>query len=96
MMITIEDLTKRYGAVTALHQLSFELQPGIVGLVGANGAQYRRGGVGSPRASGSSRRRRPPDGSSESSRAASSAWPSSLSRYRMRRATMPTDVALMG
>jgi ABC-2 type transport system ATP-binding protein len=38
MMITIEDLTKRYSAVTALHELSFELQPGIVGLVGANGA----------------------------------------------------------
>ena len=38
MMITIEDLTKRYSAVTALDQLRFELQPGIVGLVGANGA----------------------------------------------------------
>jgi len=38
MMITIEDLTKRYSAVTALDRLSFELQPGIVGLVGANGA----------------------------------------------------------
>jgi ABC-2 type transport system ATP-binding protein len=38
MMITIEDLTKRYAAVTALDQLSVELQPGIVGLVGSNGA----------------------------------------------------------
>src|SRR4051795_9218941 len=38
MMISIENLTKRYSAVTALDQLSFELQPGIVGLVGANGA----------------------------------------------------------
>jgi ABC-2 type transport system ATP-binding protein len=38
MMITIENLTKRYGAVTALDGLSFELQPEIVGLVGANGA----------------------------------------------------------
>jgi ABC-2 type transport system ATP-binding protein len=37
-MITIADLTKRYGAVTALDQLTFEIQPGIVGLVGANGA----------------------------------------------------------
>jgi ABC-2 type transport system ATP-binding protein len=38
MMITIENLTKRYAAVTALDQLSVELEPGIVGLVGANGA----------------------------------------------------------
>jgi ABC-2 type transport system ATP-binding protein len=38
MMITIEGLTKRYAAVTALDQLSVELQPGIVGLVGSNGA----------------------------------------------------------
>jgi ABC-2 type transport system ATP-binding protein len=38
MMISIEDLTKRYSAVTALDRLTFELQPGIVGLVGANGA----------------------------------------------------------
>jgi ABC-2 type transport system ATP-binding protein len=38
MMITIEDLTKRYAAVTAVDRLSVELQPGIVGLVGSNGA----------------------------------------------------------
>src|SRR3954471_20528762 len=38
MMITIEDLTKRYSAVTALDRLSFRIEPGIVGLVGANGA----------------------------------------------------------
>jgi ABC-2 type transport system ATP-binding protein len=38
MMITIGDLTKRYGSVTAINHLSFEVEPGIVGLVGANGA----------------------------------------------------------
>jgi ABC-2 type transport system ATP-binding protein len=31
-------LTKRYQDVTALEDLSIELQPGIIGLVGANGA----------------------------------------------------------
>ena len=38
MMISIQDLTKRYAAVTALDRLTVELEPGIVGLVGANGA----------------------------------------------------------
>jgi ABC-2 type transport system ATP-binding protein len=38
MMITIGELTKRYGPVTALDHLSFSIEPGIVGLVGANGA----------------------------------------------------------
>jgi ABC-2 type transport system ATP-binding protein len=38
MMITVGELTKRYGPVTALDHLSFEIEPGIVGLVGANGA----------------------------------------------------------
>jgi ABC-2 type transport system ATP-binding protein len=38
MMISIQDLSKQYGAVTALDRLSVDLEPGIVGLVGANGA----------------------------------------------------------
>jgi ABC-2 type transport system ATP-binding protein len=38
VMIAVEGLTKRYGTVTALEDLSVELQPGIVGLVGSNGA----------------------------------------------------------
>jgi ABC-2 type transport system ATP-binding protein len=38
MMISIQDLSKRYAAVTALDRLSVDLEPGIVGLVGANGA----------------------------------------------------------
>jgi len=38
MMISVENLTKRYGAVTALDGLSFTVEPGVVGLVGANGA----------------------------------------------------------
>jgi ABC-2 type transport system ATP-binding protein len=39
-MSTIEvgDLTKRYGTVTALEGLTFSLERGIVGLMGANGA----------------------------------------------------------
>jgi ABC-2 type transport system ATP-binding protein len=38
MMITVDDLSKSYGSVTALDHLSFSIEPGIVGLVGANGA----------------------------------------------------------
>ena len=38
MMIAVEELTKQYGAVTALDRLTFSIEPGIVGLVGANGA----------------------------------------------------------
>ncbi|MDP9219710.1 MAG: ABC transporter ATP-binding protein [Actinomycetota bacterium] len=37
-MIAVEELTKQYGAVTALDRLTFSIEPGIVGLVGANGA----------------------------------------------------------
>jgi ABC-2 type transport system ATP-binding protein len=37
-LIRLESLTKRYGAVTALQDLSLELEPGIIGLVGSNGA----------------------------------------------------------
>ena len=38
-LIATEGLTKRYpGGVTALDGLTLELQPGIIGLVGANGA----------------------------------------------------------
>ena len=38
-LIATEALTKRYpGGVTALDDLTVELEPGIIGLVGANGA----------------------------------------------------------
>ena len=38
-LIALEGLTKRYSPnVTALDGLTLELEPGIIGLVGANGA----------------------------------------------------------
>lgn len=38
-MIHASDLTKRFGKVTAVHAMSFELDgPGVVGLLGSNGA----------------------------------------------------------
>jgi len=37
-LIEIESLTKRYGRVTALTDLSLSLREGLIGLVGANGA----------------------------------------------------------
>jgi ABC-2 type transport system ATP-binding protein len=37
-LITTESLTKRYGKVTALDALTLSVEPGIIGLVGANGA----------------------------------------------------------
>ena len=37
-LIATEELTKRYGSVTALADLSVDIAPGVVGLVGANGA----------------------------------------------------------
>ena len=37
-MITTAGLTKRFGHVTALDDLSVDVEPGITGLVGANGA----------------------------------------------------------
>ncbi len=37
-MITTDRLTMRYGAVTALADLTLEVGPGVTGLVGANGA----------------------------------------------------------
>ena len=38
-LISTEALTKRYpGGVIALDGLTLELEPGIIGLVGANGA----------------------------------------------------------
>ena len=37
-MISTQDLTKRFGRVTALESLSVDVEPGITGLVGANGA----------------------------------------------------------
>jgi ABC-2 type transport system ATP-binding protein len=37
-MIAVRELTKRYGPSVALDRLTFEIAPGIVGLVGANGA----------------------------------------------------------
>src|SRR4028118_32362 len=37
--VSVQDLTHRYpGGVTALEGLSLELEPGIIGFVGANGA----------------------------------------------------------
>jgi len=37
-VIRTEGLTKRYGRVTALDELTLDVEPGITGLVGANGA----------------------------------------------------------
>jgi ABC-2 type transport system ATP-binding protein len=37
-LIRLDSLTKRYGAVVALDGLSLDLEPGIIGLVGSNGA----------------------------------------------------------
>ncbi|MGH2457136.1 MAG: ATP-binding cassette domain-containing protein, partial [Candidatus Limnocylindria bacterium] len=38
-LIEARDLTKRYGQhVTALDALTLDVEPGIIGLVGANGA----------------------------------------------------------
>ncbi|MFO0071880.1 MAG: ABC transporter ATP-binding protein [Gemmatimonas sp.] len=37
-LITARSLTRRYGAVTALDALTVAIEPGITGLVGANGA----------------------------------------------------------
>jgi len=37
-LIKIASLTKRYPRVTALDALTVEVEPGVVGLVGANGA----------------------------------------------------------
>jgi ABC-2 type transport system ATP-binding protein len=37
-MIATEGLTKRYGSVTALTDLTVQIEAGVVGLIGANGA----------------------------------------------------------
>ena len=37
-VIEVRQLTKRFGAVTAVDQLSFELGPGVTGFLGPNGA----------------------------------------------------------
>jgi ABC-2 type transport system ATP-binding protein len=37
-IIRTESLTKRFGQVTALEDVTLELEPGIIGLVGSNGA----------------------------------------------------------
>jgi ABC-2 type transport system ATP-binding protein len=37
-LVQSRGLTKRFGTVTALNDLSFELPRGLIGLVGANGA----------------------------------------------------------
>jgi ABC-2 type transport system ATP-binding protein len=37
-LIATHGLTRRFGAVVALDELTFEVQPAIIGLVGANGA----------------------------------------------------------
>ena len=36
--LTVERLTKKYGTVLAVDDLSFEVEPGVTGFVGANGA----------------------------------------------------------
>ncbi len=39
MTITVDHLTKRYGSVTAVDRLSFEVRPGqVTGFLGPNGA----------------------------------------------------------
>ncbi|MEJ2578594.1 MAG: ATP-binding cassette domain-containing protein, partial [Kineosporiaceae bacterium] len=37
-MIATRNLTKRFGSVTALDDLTVEIPPGVTGLVGVNGA----------------------------------------------------------
>jgi ABC-2 type transport system ATP-binding protein len=37
-LICVEDLTKRYGRVQALRQVSFSVEKGVTGLIGPNGA----------------------------------------------------------
>ena len=37
-VIEVRQLTKRFGAVTAVDQLSFDLRPGVTGFLGPNGA----------------------------------------------------------
>jgi ABC-2 type transport system ATP-binding protein len=37
-LLSARDLTKRYGDVTALDALTMEVEPGVIGFVGANGA----------------------------------------------------------
>ncbi len=37
-LIRLDSLTRTYGPVTALRDLTLELEPGIIGLVGSNGA----------------------------------------------------------
>ena len=37
-LISLQSLTKRYPGVTALDNLTLDLEPGIIGLVGSNGA----------------------------------------------------------
>ena len=38
-LLRTKSLTKRYGSVVALDTLDLELQPGVIGLVGANGGK---------------------------------------------------------
>ncbi|MBD3159105.1 MAG: ATP-binding cassette domain-containing protein [Candidatus Lokiarchaeota archaeon] len=37
-VISVKNLTKRYGDVTALNQISVDIPPGVTGLIGPNGA----------------------------------------------------------
>ena len=38
MDLRVENISKTYGTTPVLQQISFELQPGIYGLLGANGS----------------------------------------------------------
>lgn len=40
MELTINNITKQYGNVTVLDDVSYRFTPGIYGILGANGAGY--------------------------------------------------------
>ena len=45
MLFALHDVTKTYGKITALRQLSVSVPPGAVGLLGPNGAGKNTGGA---------------------------------------------------
>lgn len=42
MQLTVENLSKNYGGVGALRSVNLKLKPGVLGLLGPNGAESRR------------------------------------------------------